>query len=61
MPDNFTANREAIRARTRYDLPMDDWLQVPERRKGIPVWRLCLLMAVTFLLIWIGKPLFFGG
>lgn len=50
-----------MRERTRYILLMDDWLQVPERRKGIPVWRLCLLMAVSFMIIWIGAPLVFGN
>jgi hypothetical protein len=36
---------------------MDDWLQIPERRRGVPAWRLCLLMAVTFLILWIGAPI----
>jgi len=38
-------------------LPMDDWLRVPERRKGIPVWRLCVLMGLTFLMLWTASPL----
>jgi hypothetical protein len=35
---------------------MEDWLQIPDRPKGIPTWRLCLLMGVMFLILWIGAP-----
>ena len=45
----------------RYIYHMEEWLHIPATRKGIPVWRLCLLMAVTFLILWIGSPLFFGA
>jgi hypothetical protein len=37
---------------------MDDWLQIPDRRRGLPTWRLCLLMAVTLLILWVGAPVF---
>jgi hypothetical protein len=36
---------------------MDKWLQIPDRRRGLPTWRLCLLMAVTLLILWVGAPL----
>ncbi len=39
---------------------MDDWLEVPKRRKGLPVWLLCLLMGAGFLLLWLGFPLLAG-
>lgn len=39
---------------------MDEWLRIPERRRGIPAWRLCLLMAVSFLILWVGAPVLFA-
>jgi hypothetical protein len=36
---------------------MDDWLRIPERRAGIPAWRLCLLMGVLALILWVGAPI----
>lgn len=39
---------------------MDDWLQIPDRPQGMPRWRLCLMMAVTFLILWVGAPVLFA-
>jgi hypothetical protein len=39
---------------------MDNWLRIPTRRKGIPQWRLCLMMAVTLLTLWVGAPVLFA-
>ncbi|MGB4827513.1 MAG: hypothetical protein WBP18_09640 [Paracoccaceae bacterium] len=39
---------------------MEDWLRIPDRRRGIPHWRLCLLMGVTFLILWVGAPVLFA-
>ena len=39
---------------------MDDWLQIPDRPPGLPRWRLCLLMAATFLILWAGAPVLFA-
>ncbi|NGM43960.1 hypothetical protein G5B31_00265 [Rhodobacter sp. SGA-6-6] len=39
---------------------MDDWLQIPDRPRGMPRWRLCLLMAMTFLMLWAGSPVLFA-
>lgn len=48
----------AIRSR------MENWLKIPERDRSMPIWRLCTLMGVMFLTLWIGSPflfaLFFG-
>jgi hypothetical protein len=30
---------------------MDDWLKIPKDRKRLPVGRLCLIMALTVLLM----------
>ena len=32
----------------------------PDRRRSIPHWRLCLMMAVTFLTLWVGAPMLFA-
>jgi hypothetical protein len=40
---------------------MDDWLAIPNRRRGMPIWRLCALMGVTFLILWIGAPMLFAA
>jgi hypothetical protein len=39
---------------------MDNWLTIPERRRGMPIWRLCALMGVTFLILWVGSPVMFA-
>lgn len=39
---------------------MEDWLQIPDRPRGMPRWRLCLLMAMTFLMLWTGSPVLFA-
>jgi len=39
---------------------MDDWLEIPPRRRGIPAWRLCVMMAVTLLTLWVGAPVVFA-
>lgn len=45
---------------TGYTLPMEEWLKVPERKRGIPVWRLSLLIAVTILIIIVCVPILLG-
>ncbi len=40
---------------------MDDWLRIPDRRPGIPAWRLCLLMGVLALILWVGAPILFAA
>jgi hypothetical protein len=32
----------------------------PRPPRRIPVWRLCLLMALVFLILWIGAPVLFA-
>jgi hypothetical protein len=39
---------------------MEDWLKIPERNRFVPIWRLCALMGVMFLTLWIGSPLLFA-
>ena len=39
---------------------MDEMLKIPERRRGMPVWRLCLIMALTVLLLIAGAPMLFA-
>jgi hypothetical protein len=39
---------------------MESWLKIPERRRGMPIWRMCALMAVTFLILWVGSPVLFS-
>lgn len=39
---------------------LEDWLKVPERRRGIPAWRLCLLMGLTALILLAGAPVLFA-
>ncbi|MBK6466058.1 MAG: hypothetical protein IPF96_03620 [Rhodobacter sp.] len=39
---------------------MEDWFRVPDRRRSIPHWRLCLVMGVTFLTLWVGAPMLFA-
>lgn len=39
---------------------MEEWLRIPDRPKGMPLWRLCALMAVSFLILWVGSPMLFA-
>jgi len=39
---------------------MDEWLDIPVRPRTMPRWRLCLLMAISFLTLWVGAPVLFA-
>jgi hypothetical protein len=39
---------------------MENWLKIPDRRRSMPIWRLCALMGVSFLILWIGSPVVFS-
>jgi hypothetical protein len=43
----------------RYKQMMEEWLRIPYRRRRIPAWRMCTLMAVSFLILWVGAPVLF--
>ena len=46
----------ARRDRICYHPRMENWLQIPEKRKRLPVFRLCLIMALTVLILLLAGP-----